>query len=534
MRLAVRFCQSNRVREPSWQCRIQRLTGLWIDYTTGEADFDKAKAIAEEKYRDIKYRQETGKVDVSKRFSDVCKVARRELLDEYEKTGRAQLKDKVRVIDKYQIPMLGKYNAHNITTKTLLDFDERREQILGRKPSKSTIKTHNSALAYVLNLAQAHNYILAVPVLLNSGAATEKRPVVDDRPRFEGAWERKQITEITRNVIDYRGRTPKKLGMEWGGGDIPALSARNVKMGHIDFSEETHFASEKLYQRWMQTGETCPGDLVVTLEAPLGNIALIPDGQKYILSQRVICLQIRDEWCYSKFVFHVLAGEYFQSLLLSNASGSTAQGIQRSRLERLHIPRPLLPEQRAIAAALSDVDDLLQSLERLITKKREIKQGAMQQLLTGTTRLPGFEGAWETKQIGSFTICKAGGTPSTEIPSYWGGPVRWMSSGELNLRRVKEVRGRLTEEGLGNSSAVLLPANCVLIGLAGQGRTRGTAALNLVPLSTNQSIAAILPSREFSPEYLYFNLHSRYEELRELSSGGGGRGGMGECRCVSR
>ena len=63
-----------RDRSKRWQCRIRRLTGLWIDYTTGEADFDKAKAIAEEKYRDIKYRQETSKIDVSRRFSDVCKV----------------------------------------------------------------------------------------------------------------------------------------------------------------------------------------------------------------------------------------------------------------------------------------------------------------------------------------------------------------------------------------------------------------------------------------------------------------------------
>lgn len=201
-----------RDRSKRWQCRIRRLTGLWIDYTTGEAHFDKAKAIAEEKYRDIKYRQETGKVDVSRRFGDVCKVARRELLDEYEKTGRAQLKDKVRVIDKYLIPMLGQYNSHNITTKTLLDFDGRREQRLGRKPSKSTINTHNSALAYVLNLAQAHNYILAVPVLLNSGAATEKRRLHFNDEEYRALcnfmWRdlKHSKTLLNKNGLDGKGK----------------------------------------------------------------------------------------------------------------------------------------------------------------------------------------------------------------------------------------------------------------------------------------------------------------------------------------
>ncbi|MCY3003122.1 MAG: restriction endonuclease subunit S, partial [Planctomycetota bacterium] len=187
---------------------------------------------------------------------------------------------------------------------------------------------------------------------------------------------------------------------------------------------------------------------------------------------------------------------------------------------------PGIEEQSAIAEALSDVDGLLSGLDRLIAKKRNLKQAAMQQLLTGQTRLPGFHGEWEVKKVGEFADCTAGGTPSTRIASYWGGSIRWMSSGELNLKRVDEVEGRITEAGLHNSSATMLPAKCVLIGLAGQGKTRGTVAMNFVELCTNQSIAAVLPSSAFVPEYLYYNLDARYEELREMSTGAGGRGGL--------
>jgi type I restriction enzyme S subunit len=196
-------------------------------------------------------------------------------------------------------------------------------------------------------------------------------------------------------------------------------------------------------------------------------------------------------------------------------------------------PVPPLHEQRAIAAALSDVDALLNGHDQLISKKRDLKQAAMQQLLTppaagqaGGTRLPGFSGEWQVKMIGEFTDCTAGGTPSTRISDYWGGSIRWMNSGELNVRRVDEVEGRITEAGLKNSSTTLVPPRCVLIGLAGQGKTRGTVAMNTVELCTNQSIAAIFPNEAFVPEYLYYNLDSRYEELRELSSGQGGRGGL--------
>lgn len=101
-----------------------------------------------------------------------------------------------------------------------------------------------------------------------------------------------------------------------------------------------------------------------------------------------------------------------------------------------------------------------------------------------------------------------------------------MSSGELNFKRVFEVEGRITQAGLNNSSTKVVPERCVLIGLAGQGKTRGTVAMNFVELCTNQSIAAIFPRPSYVAEYLYFNLDARYDELRDLSAGDGGRGGL--------
>jgi type I restriction enzyme S subunit len=134
---------------------------------------------------------------------------------------------------------------------------------------------------------------------------------------------------------------------------------------------------------------------------------------------------------------------------------------------------------------------------------------------------------WEVREIGDIADMCAGGTPSTYNSEYWNGNIPWMNSGELNLHRVYHVAGRITELGLKNSSTTLIPKNCILIGLAGQGRTRGTVAINYIPLCTNQSIAAIFPNKEkYNTEYLYQNLKSRYEELRELSTGDGGRGGL--------
>jgi type I restriction enzyme S subunit len=190
------------------------------------------------------------------------------------------------------------------------------------------------------------------------------------------------------------------------------------------------------------------------------------------------------------------------------------------------IPLPPIDEQYSIAATLNDADKLITTLERLISKKQAIKQGMMQQLLTGRLRLPDFTRTWKLRKVGDFATVTAGGTPSTSVPRYWGGAVRWMSSGELHKKRVSEVAGRITEAGLRESSAQFLPAGSVLIGLAGQGKTRGTVAISRIKLTTNQSIAGILPSSEHSSDFLYYNLDGRYDELRAMSTGVGGRGGL--------
>lgn len=228
--------------------------------------------------------------------------------------------------------------------------------------------------------------------------------------------------------------------------------------------------------------------------------------------------QIDRNYIYHQFVNYRLSG-LVSTTALPSLNGAVLKSIKFAK------PQTLV-EQEAIANALSDADALIESLERLIAKKRAIKQGAMKELLSGRRRLKGFKEQWEAKRIGEFTDATAGGTPSTLKSEYWGGDVRWMSSGELHSKQVYEVEGRITASGLANSAAKMLPVNCILVGLAGQGKTRGTAAINRVPLSTNQSIGAILPSPMFLPDFLFHCIDSRYDELRELSSGDGGRGGL--------
>ena len=269
-----------------------------------------------------------------------------------------------------------------------------------------------------------------------------------------------------------------------------------------------------------------PGDVLVCVRN--GSRTLI--GKSALLNERTLGMTFGAFMAIYRSQIGKLASYLFQSDIIkrqiSEHLGATINQITNKSLNSFRVPLPKDDAERdAIAQALSDIDALITALNRLIAKKRDIKQATMQQLLTGKTRLPGFSGKWETKKVASFTSCSAGGTPSTHVGAYWGGSIKWMSSGDLHQKRVADVTGRITQAGVENSAATILPRKCVLIGLAGQGKTRGTVAINLTELSTNQSIGAIIPSDTFVPEYLFYNLDNRYTELRELSSGGG-RGGL--------
>lgn len=137
-----------------------------------------------------------------------------------------------------------------------------------------------------------------------------------------------------------------------------------------------------------------------------------------------------------------------------------------------------------------------------------------------------FSHPWPEDLMGNLGKVTVGGTPSTAVSKYWdGGDVPWMASGDVHLKRITDVPGRITQLGLRRSNTTLVDPPAVAVGLAGQGKTRGTVALVLCMLSTNQSVALITTNSEkLDAEYLFYNLQFRYDELRSRSAGGGRAG----------
>ena len=199
-------------------------------------------------------------------------------------------------------------------------------------------------------------------------------------------WEVKQLRQAIATLMDFRGRTPTKLGMDWGG-DIPAISAINVREGYLDLTRGVNYGSQELHDRWMAQGPTRSGDVLFTTEAPLGNVALVPDNKQYILSQRVVLLRPHSAQLMPEYLHRLLISSAFRQGVEIMATGSTAEGIKRRYLMAMPVCVPQLEEQRVIAAFLDRetvrIDALVAKVLEAIERLEELRTALISAAVTG-------------------------------------------------------------------------------------------------------------------------------------------------------
>lgn len=150
-------------------------------------------------------------------------------------------------------------------------------------------------------------------------------------------------------IIDYRGKTPEKTAS-----GIPLVTAKIVKGGRIEDPEE--FIAEDAYEQWMRRGIPEAGDVVLTTEAPLGEVAQL-DGRKVALAQRIITLRGKPGLLDNTYLKFALQSQPIQEQLHGRASGSTVTGIKQSELRKLQLTFPALAEQQRVAGILGSLDD---------------------------------------------------------------------------------------------------------------------------------------------------------------------------------
>jgi type I restriction enzyme S subunit len=220
---------------------------------------------------------------------------------------------------------------------------------------------------------------------------------------------------------------------------IPMLRNQNIKKGYLNDSDILHITPE--YEEGFINKRLKTGDLLTARTGYPGTTCIVPAKYNDAQSFTTLITRLKSDSVNPLFVCYYINSESGINFFEANKIGGGQKNISVKTLNRFYLPiPPTLKEQTAIATALSDTDDLLQALDRLIAKKRAVKQGAMQQLLTppqlGGKRLEGFEGDWEVKTLGELGDCIIGLTYSPDDVTD--------SSGTLVLRSSNIQKGVLS------------------------------------------------------------------------------------------
>lgn len=291
------------------------------------------------------------------------------------------------------------------------------------------------------------------------------------------------------------------------------------KIGNIPFykigtfgKEADAYISSQLYEEY-KAKYSYPekGDVLISAAGTLGRTVVFDGRPAYFQDSNIVWLKIDKSQLCNDYLAH-----YYKVIKWASSEGSTISRLYNGIICDTEILLPPLEEQAAIAEALSDVDSLISSLQKLIEKKRAIKQGTMQELLTGKKRLPGFygewkHGVWKDVLAGFYS----GATPYRGRADYYKGNIRWVSSGELNYNIIKDTTEHISEKAKSETSLIAHPAGTFLMAITGleAAGTRGSCAILGKDATTNQSCMAIYGTDKMVIPYLYHYYLLNGEEL---------------------
>lgn len=261
------------------------------------------------------------------------------------------------------------------------------------------------------------------------------------------------------------------------------------------------------------------GDVLVSKDGTIGKVAVVSNLQyPTTLNSGVFVIRTKNEKITQEGLGLVFISPYFKDFIKRLTAGSTIVHLYQKDIVNFTFPIPTLPEQHHIASALTSIDNLIPSLGKLIEKKKNIKQGAMQQLLTGKIRLKEFTEPWVYRKISEIATTSSGGTPSRSIPNYYYGDIKWFTTTELKDNYLYDSVEHITREALNNSSAKMFSANTILMAM--YGATIGKLGVLKEPSTTNQACCAI-KCNDIVEIFLFYILLYNRKSIIEKGCGAG-------------
>jgi len=343
-------------------------------------------------------------------------------------------------------------------------------------------------------------------------------------------WQVRRLKLVARIIM---GQSPSSDEYNLTG-DGPAFLQGNADFGHENPVPRVFCSAA--------TKLAPTGSLLVSVRAPVG--ALNIADQVYGIGRGLSAVVSNDRLLDARYAWHSLS--VYREELLSIATGSTYEAVTADEVGNLTILIPHLPEQRAIAGFLDRetgrIDELIAKKERLIELLAEKRTALISHAVTkglnpaapmkpsGIDWLGEVPAHWKIKRLKFLAQVGNGSTPSRENHEYWGGGFPWLNSSVVNLSEVTEASDLVTDLALAECHLPRVKPPAVLVGITGEGKTRGMATVLRIEATINQHLAFIRPmTATCSVEYVRYVMQAAYQFLRDESGGGGSTKGAITC-----
>jgi len=357
--------------------------------------------------------------------------------------------------------------------------------------------------------------------------------------KAETTWRKVKLEEVLELIIDHRGKTPKKLGGNWSQRGIPAISAKNIKNGKVINESDIRYVSEELYNKWMPE-KLEAGDILLTSEAPLGELFYLKKVADYCLSQRLFALRSNQNKLYSRFLYYFLLSPEGQHELTRRISGTAAEGIRQAELRQVEIGYPEnLDEQKRIADVFSTFDDKIELNNKISQNLEQMAQAIFKEWFI-EFRFPGYKKVkmvnselgkipegWKVKKIKDIANIQKGlsysssqinnslvGLPMLNLASF-------LRGGGFNPSGIKYYTGKYKDADLVKSGDIII----AMTDLTSNREVIGHPAR--VPLYSHWDKILIsldvcaVKTEEILRDFLYYLMMRKDFAFRMASSAGG-------------
>ena len=310
------------------------------------------------------------------------------------------------------------------------------------------------------------------------------------------------------SFIDYRGKTPPKTAS-----GIPLITAKIIKNGQILPPQE--YIAESYYSEWMRRGIPKKGAIVLTTEAPLGEVAQIDTDKKLAFAQRVIILEPDERYLVPDYLLYALQDVTLKGRIHAKATGTTVLGIKSAELKKVQIDLPSVVMQRKISSILKDIDRKIRCNQTVNDNLEQQAAAYFQELFVANAN-PN----WKVGTISDLGTVTGGSTPSKAKPEYYtDNGIAWITPKDLSINKSKFIshgETDITELGLKNSSASIMPEGTVLFS---SRAPIGYIAISNGEVTTNQGFKSVVPKPEIGTAFVYFFLKNNLPTIEGAASG---------------